>query len=658
MASTRIADHIGRVLGGRYRLVAPIGTGSSAHVFLADDVRLRRRVAVKILHPALAGDESFLRRFRAEAQAAAALNSPHIMAVYDWGEEEDGAYLVCELLAGGSLRAMLDEGVRLTPSQALLVGLQAARGLAYAHGRGLVHRDIKPANLLFDDDGRLRIADFGLARALAEAAWTEPVGAVLGTARYASPEQARGAPLDGRSDVYSLALVLVEAVVGDVPFVGDTTVATLLGRVDRPLDPPPELGPLGPVVARAGRPDPAERLDAAALVLALDAVAAELPAPRPLPLAGTPALDAPTRPIAEVDPTDVGPVRAPRRPAPPQVPAPPAAPLASGHEDATVVDVPAGAPAPASTAPRPPAEPAREVALSPAGRRRRRWPVVVLLLLLLAAAAGLALVATRPATHLVPGVIGADQEDAQRGLRSLGFSVQVTREHSDTIAPGEVMRQSPPQGTRMTEGETVRLVVSDGPAPSPVPDLTGLAEDAARRAVEGAGHRVGAVQRVNSEDVPVGVVIDWSRKGESPPRGTEIDLVVSAGPQKREVPDLVGRALEEVEEALRKLGLRPVRAEAFTDDDDEKGKVVTMRPAPGQQVDRGSPITLTVSKGRPTVPNVIGLTFPEARERILAAGLKVAGPFGISLSGKVFDTDPRPGSKVEPGATVGVFVRL
>ncbi|MGZ4692738.1 MAG: protein kinase domain-containing protein, partial [Acidimicrobiales bacterium] len=210
MALSRLTDRVGQVLSDRYRLLAPIGTGASASVYLADDVTLRRRVAVKILHDALSGDEAFLRRFRAEAQAAAALNHPHIMSVFDWGHD-DVPFLVTEYLGGGSLRTMLDLRRTLSPAQALQVALQASRGLEYAHGRGFVHRDIKPANLLFDEEARLRIADFGLARALAEAAWTEPNGAVLGTARYASPEQARGERLDGRSDVYSLALVVVEA---------------------------------------------------------------------------------------------------------------------------------------------------------------------------------------------------------------------------------------------------------------------------------------------------------------------------------------------------------------------------------------------------------------------------------------------------------------
>jgi beta-lactam-binding protein with PASTA domain/tRNA A-37 threonylcarbamoyl transferase component Bud32 len=300
VALSRLSDRIGQVLSDRYRLLAPIGTGASASVYLADDVTLRRRVAVKILHDALAGDDGFLRRFRAEAQAAAALNHPNIMAVFDWGHD-DVPFLVTEYLGGGSLRTMLDHHQRLTPAQALMIGLDASRGLDYAHRRGFVHRDIKPANLLFDEEARLRIADFGLARALAEAAWTEPQGAVLGTARYASPEQARGETLDGRSDVYSLGLVIIEAVTGSVPFAGDTTIGTLMARVDVAVRVPLSLGALLPALEAAGVPQPADRPDAAEFTRLLMIAAEQLDRPEPLLLAGSMAHDHDV--VADRDPT-------------------------------------------------------------------------------------------------------------------------------------------------------------------------------------------------------------------------------------------------------------------------------------------------------------------------------------------------------------------
>ncbi|MCB1002961.1 MAG: serine/threonine protein kinase, partial [Acidimicrobiales bacterium] len=301
MLLSQMTDQIGRVLGSRYRLVAPLGSGSSAQVFLADDVRLQRKVAVKVLHPALADDQTFLRRFRAEAQASAKLNHSNIVKLLDSGSD-DGPYLVTEFVDGGSLRALLDLGRRLTVAQAADVGLGAARGLDFAHRQGFVHRDIKPANLLFGQDGRLRIADFGVARALAEAAWTEPTGAVLGTARYASPEQANGQAATGRSDVYSLALVLVEAVTGHVPFATDTTLSTLRARVDTDLTVGAELGPLAEVLEWAGRADPDRRPDAAQLRDALADVANGLEPAAPLPLAGAFPADE-LAPFVDPDPT-------------------------------------------------------------------------------------------------------------------------------------------------------------------------------------------------------------------------------------------------------------------------------------------------------------------------------------------------------------------
>lgn len=291
MASSFTGDLVGRVLGGRYRLRSLIGNGASARVYLADDVKLRRRVAVKVLHASLAEDDAFLRRFQHEAEALAPLSHPNIVVVHDVNHGVNALgeppYLVTEYLAGGSLRNVLDIGYRLSLSQATIVGLEAARGLQFAHARGLVHRDIKPANLLFGDDQRVRIADFGLARALADFGRTEPNGSPVGTTRYLSPEQARGVALDGRSDVYSLALVLIESVTGSVPFTADTWQGMAMARMDATLDPPEEMGVLVPVLEQAGALDPAQRLDAVRLVDALEQVARNLPRAERLPLDGS-----------------------------------------------------------------------------------------------------------------------------------------------------------------------------------------------------------------------------------------------------------------------------------------------------------------------------------------------------------------------------------
>lgn len=657
-------------------------------MFLADDVRLRRRVAVKILHPALADDEAFLRRFRAEARAAAALNHPHVMAVFDWGEEADGPYLVSEYLGGGSLRAVLDRGRRLSPSQALMVGLEAGKALAYAHGRGLVHRDIKPANLLFDEEGRLRIADFGLARALAEAAWTEPVGAVLGTARYASPEQVRGVPVDGKADVYSLAVVLVEAVTGHVPFAAETTLATLVGRLETPLEAPPELGPLGPVVARAGRPDPTERLDAIAFAAALQAVAAELPAPEPLALAGPATFDMNHLATLEGDPTDLG-----IGPAKPVVPAKvPFAPPPPASPDDTVVDAPRPAEAetrltpaliepdssPTTVIDKPVVEKKRAnrrgaeqaevtaVLVSKKAGRRRRWPWVVLLVVALLGAGGAGaylLIGEQVPSHPLPDVTQRDRATAEGALRAARFVVAVEERFIDATVPGMVTEQSPKAGTTsegkpitLKEGKTVTLIVSKGPPPTPIPDLTDLTEAKAKAEIEKVGHVWGEVARPYDETVAAGVVMSWTGKGESPPKGARVDVTVSAGPAPRTVPTLSGRTYEQAVAALEAVGLKAARnPDQYHDDDSTKGKVILASPTQGATAKRGDVVTVTVSAGKPEVPALNGLTVAEAEAKLATVGLKLDSKFGPS-GGKVFLTTPGAGSKVSPGSSVDVFI--
>ena len=265
----------------------PVGTGASAHVYLADDVSLTARWPSR----------SSTRPWPATRPSSSASGprpgpsppstTPTSCRSTTGARRTASPTWSSSTWPAGSLRQIYDTGALLTPEQAVRIGIEACAGLDYAHRRGLIHRDIKPANLLFDADRRLRIADFGLARALAEAAWTEPDGAILGTARYAAPEQVEGWVLDGKADVYALALVLYEGVTGESPFIGDTTVATLMARVGALLPEHEALGPLGDVLVWAAAPDPAERYDAAQFGAKLAELAATLPAPAPLPLATT-----------------------------------------------------------------------------------------------------------------------------------------------------------------------------------------------------------------------------------------------------------------------------------------------------------------------------------------------------------------------------------
>ncbi|HEX6419945.1 MAG TPA: protein kinase, partial [Acidimicrobiales bacterium] len=456
MVTSRMAEQVGRVLGGRYRLLSPLGSGASAEVYLADDVRLRRRVAVKVLHPALADDEMFLRRFRAEAQSAASLSHPHVLAVFDWSGDDDTPFLVTEYLGGGSLRAMLDAGHRLSPAQALVVALEAARALDYAHRQGFVHRDIKPANLLFGSDGRLRVADFGLARAVAEAGWTEPSGAVLGTARYASPEQARGESVDGRSDVYSLALVVIEAVTGSVPFAADTTIGTLMARVGRPLPVPDELGPLAPVLRSAGAPDPRERPDAAELGGGLVTAASQLTRPAPLPLVGAPGQPVPPN----GDETTMlaagsGPPGAAGAAA-----AEPDATRVMGADDATALMVGASPPVPvrrpgdtlAVPAPLPPPPgPPHPGGLSPNDRGARRLilgALVVAVAVIAGMGAGWSYLRAQVPSYTVPPLVGLDRTQVAGEIAGFDWVVEYEELRRDGTQPGEVLATSPEAGEK------------------------------------------------------------------------------------------------------------------------------------------------------------------------------------------------------------------
>lgn len=679
-----MTDQIGRVLGGRYRLLSPLGSGASAQVYLAEDVRLRRRVAVKLLHPGLADDESFLRRFRAEAQATAALSHPHLLAVYDWSDDEV-PYLVTEYLGGGSLRSMLDKGHRLAPAQALVVGLEAARALDYAHRQGFVHRDIKPANLLFGSDSRLRVADFGLARAIAEAGWTEPAGAVLGTARYASPEQARGESIDGRSDVYSLALVMVESVTGEVPFTADTTIGTLMARLDHSLEVPDELGPLAPIVAGAGRLDPADRLDAAALGKGLVGAATELRRPEPLPLTG--AGEPEVASVDERDSTLMGPSA--RRPAvvaavaaaPPVTTAASVSGPAPGGATTVVESSPAGEPGAwdatnvmgamppwppidAPPAPRPwdtgHLEP-RRPGLSAGDRSVRRLmlgALVVAIAVVFGVVGAAAYMQASIPSHTVPAtLVGAQYDDALKVVEPFKWNVVAERTRQDGTVVGQVLASNPAAGEQLKEGRKLVLTVSDGPTLVQPPDgLIGKTQEEATAMLAGVQLGVEFVPQENN-DAPEGTVIGFADNGpptDGFPKGSTVRLLV-ASDQEPEIPDLVGVPYQEAVDRLQGLGLNPQLEAREPRGDEQPGTVVSTDPEAGTEVQRGETVEVVVAIDKVQVPSVQGMSLDEARATLQAAGLDVGRVLGPDRATVQF-TAPGAGSEVDVGTEVTVIM--
>jgi eukaryotic-like serine/threonine-protein kinase len=694
-------DQVGRVLGGRYRLLAPVGTGASATVFMADDVQLQRRVAVKILHPTLAEDAAFLKRFRAEAQAAAALSHPNVMAVYDWGQDGEASnstpYLVLEYLAGGSLRSMLDRGRQLSPSQALLVGLEAARGLDYAHRRGFVHRDVKPANLLFGRDRRLRIADFGLARAIAEAAWTEPDGVVLGTARYASPEQARGLAVDGKTDVYSLTLTLVEAVTGQVPFAADTTVATLMNRLDKLMPVSADLGPLASVLERAGRPEPSERYDAGELARALVQAAERLPRPAPLPLVPTVGAAAMT---AAPDDTTLVAASGGRVGDVTTVAGPPNGTASSATANASVAaagggaatngsagNASAGNASTAATAEIPrPAVPVvvggvavdeRTRPAPPGGgpggptlydgerendpKRKINGFVIVLGVLVLAAlvATGVLIFQrTRTDSHAVTSLVGLPRAEALNRISEFNWKTDIQHQRSDA-QPFDVVYDQNPKDGKLKEGATFTLYVSDGPVLHALPDISQQPQATAQATLAGMGLGLNLAGQQYDENLPAGSILAWSvggtpnPVGQQVPTGTGIDVVVSQGPAPRTIPDLVNHSFDEASAALTGAQLQVQQVEPAFNDTIAAGNVIALNPPPGTQVPRGTVVQVAVSKGPETVPlpDLKGQSTAQAKATLESLGLALGGTSGPA-DAPVLATSPPAGTPVKRGTAI------
>ena len=650
----------GTLLGGRYLLTRPLGAGSSATVYLAEDRSLRREVAVKVLRTGLSTDSAFLKRFRAEAVAVAGLNHPHVLRVFDWGEADGDAWLVTEYLAGGSLRDVLDHQGRLPIEQVVSIGGQAADGLAYAHARGFVHRDVKPSNLLFDDAGRIRITDFGVARALAEAAWTEPEG-LIGTVRYTSPEQARGLPVDGRADVYSLALVLYECLTGIVPFAADTQVATLTARVDAALPDHPGLGPLGAVLVAATSPDPAARVDAATLAVRLGELARSLPDPgggvRGPRHAATIGFQPPTpeeltgqhRAVRASRATGTHPATTPH-PAPvePSI----ATPTAVLDPDATKVGLLAGADATMVGSPsvaeatitgdRPPSAPR-----SSATRQRRRWPVIAVVAVVLAVAAAGGVYASRGTptpTFRMPTLVGDTVSHARSVLAAEQVIVVVSNyAPSKTVPVSQIIHQKPSPRALVPVGSTIHVLASAGPPPERVPPVLGQSGPSAIAALVTA-HFSATIPlsfEAYSASVPAGRVLAIYAGNAVDPKnaayGSGLTLQLSKGPPPVPIPSEVGHAGQPAVAALRTLGF------------------VAQVSAADSRLQPGKVVQVVISKGAPaTVPSLVGLGLGNAEKGIIAAGLTILVVHGWVKSHD-WTTVPPAGTVVRQGTGVALY---
>ncbi len=660
MYTARLQENIGRILHGRYTLVAAVGQGASGDVYLAQDLSLGRKVAIKLLHSSLAGDTFFLKRFQSEAKSAASLNHPNIMRVFDWGESDSTPYLVLEYLAGGSLREYLNSGERLTESQAASLMLQVAQGLSYAHGRGYVHRDIKPANLLFDDEARIRIADFGLARALSEAAWTEPVGTLMGTARYASPEQALAKESDRGSDVYSLGLVIHEALLGYLPFTGDTTVSLLMARLQGDVTVPDETGSLQPIIELCLKVSSQERISSTDLVSQLEKLVRVLDPPMPLSVRGPSlmiadesgdltAVEEALLPVAgAVSPGAGSDSSSETQTDLRQIFPQPVDPAQSSRKAATQATS-------KSSTPR-----ARRTGLVPIHRKRSFW--IGMLLLFLAAliiALSLAGIPAKLYSKLtaakVPLIVGDSIKTADSAIVSAHLKVgTVSYSYSPTVKDGIVISETPKSGLSLSRGKPVDVVVSKGPAPVAIPSLVGLSSLAAENKLKALG-LVPEVQQSYSETAPVGQVISVSPSSGTENVGTKVTLTVSQGPAPRKVPDLVGETAENADAQLKALVLVPLETQAYSTTV-AAGIVISQSQSAGSMVARGSTVSFVVSKGPQivVVPNVIGDSLVQAEATLNQAGLTVGSVFTYFGSNTVVATNPRAGSRVQAGSSVSV----
>ncbi|MCW2846054.1 MAG: protein kinase [Marmoricola sp.] len=651
----RTADAmIGRVLDGRYRVGAKIARGGMATVYEATDLRLDRTVAVKVMHEGLADDDEFVRRFQREARSAARLAHHNVVAVFDTGDDHGTLFLVMEYVPGLTLRDLIRKEAPMAPAKALAVIEPVLGALAAAHDAGILHRDVKPENVLMADDGRVKVADFGLARAInSETQHTATGGVLIGTVSYLSPELVVNGKADARADVYAAGVLIYEMLTGHKPHQAASPIQVAYKHVHEDIPAPSASTPGIPpyvdaLVARATARDATLRpADARVLLHQVRRVRNALDHG----VVSDPDL------MDDLTPTiPVGGARTPTGELPAQIIEPQdLSSLQDGRDDdrdaLVLATAPARDPRPVRVDP-PPRRPVQR------SRRGPIWLTIIVVLAVLAALGGWYLGVARYTS--TPGVLNISQAAARVKLDKAGLSMKVTDQaYDESVTRGFVLRTDPAPGDRVRKDGTVGAVISLGPERHKVPDVRGQSLDEAQQALDDSKLAYGeGIERYN-EKVATGLVIGTDPvPGTSLRRNTAVDVIVSKGPRPIKIPDFTGKPVKSATTALEKLGFKLDTTEVNSDTV-PAGQVVSQSPASGTGK-KDDVISLVVSKGpvMVTVPNVVSMGLGAAQDRLEAAGFAVTVREASLYIGVkyVVGTDPKAGTKLPKGSKVIVSI--
>lgn len=620
---------VGSIVGNRYEVRALLARGGMATVYEALDLRLDRVVALKVMHPHLAADPGFVARFEREAKSAARLSHPHVVGVYDQGEANGLVYLAMEYIPGRTLRDVISQYGPLTTEQALVLLEPVLEALAAAHAAGLVHRDIKPENVLISHDGRVKVADFGLARAVATSETNATAGVLIGTVAYLSPEQVERGEADERSDIYAAGICLFEMVTGQVPHAGDSPLSVAYQHVNADVPAPSSLQPGLPseadaITMTATRRDPARRYRSTHDFLA-DIRRARAALPTPTPFIDTPAMND-TLVVGTGSPID-----------------------AAGTTDSYGNDD--GYSDPDDS----------DYFYDDERPRRRGWGRALIAMVVAMALAGAGFagwwLAVGPGTYSpTPDVLGQPFDAAEDALTAEGLTLQAgTEAYSEQVPAGSILATDPAPGDGIAPGGTVQATISLGPERYPVPDVRGSTPQQATEAIVAAGLATGGRVEAYDDTVPAGEVAATDPGiGDGVPPDTTVDLVVSKGPEPVELEDITGRKQPVATKRLEEAGVQVAASKEFSESVAD-GRVISMQPAGGTIVDAGSTVEIVVSKGPPPVqvPDLIDLRRKAAVNELERVGLKAEIDDGeFTRLNRVFDQSPSPGEMVPRGTTV------